>query len=116
MENFATTDNTILIELFVSRVGYDYSTQDYDGWPEWSDITKELWEELEHRLEGTRKLRVDYERLADEINEELKIQRQIVSNGNNAIVSYHAGICSGLNIALKLLEANTRSVDVENGK
>ena len=95
----------MLLRTFVMNVGFDYR-QDYRPHlhPEFSDKTKFLWEEIEKRMKGTRVLGFNRERCLREIREAIHRQEQHIRQGADYTTSYHVGIKSGLNSALKIVE------------
>lgn len=116
----AKLDNNLLVSMFVSNVGADYKT-DYSPHihPDFSDDTKALWSEIEVRIHGRETLDFDRKKFLSRCNEELKKQDDILNAGPDYSTSYHYGIRSGLNIALRIMsECLTASEDepeVQNG-
>ena len=109
----AKESNEFLLRFFVSCVGADYRT-DYSPhlWPEFSDDTVLLWDEIESRMKERKTLNFDREGCCDKIRAEIQRQKDICDSGDGGTTSYHYGIRSGLNLALRIInEAIT-----DNGK
>lgn len=114
MKNYATEDNEMLVRLLVSAVGHDYK-QDYKPhiYPNFSDDTVELWEEVERRMKAPVCLEFDREGFLTEIREEISKQSDILAGGPDYDTSYHVGVRSGLNLALRIAEKHIKESDQE---
>ncbi|MBR6982177.1 MAG: hypothetical protein IKH75_01365 [Ruminococcus sp.] len=101
----AADSDEMLLRTFVMNVGFDYH-QDYRPHlqPEFSEKTKFLWEEVEKRMKGTRVLGFNREKCLNEITEAIRNQEQQIRHGADYTTSYHVGIKSGLNTALRIVE------------
>ena len=109
----AKESNEFLLRFFVSCVGADYKT-DYSPhlWPEFSEDTVLLWDEIESRMKERKTLNFDREGCCDKIRAEIQRQKDICDSGDGSTTSFHYGIRSGLNLALRIInEAIT-----DNGK
>lgn len=108
----ARETNEMLVRQFVAAVGYDYR-QDYSPhiYPDFSDDTVAMWEEVESRMTAPECLSFDREECLAQIRNEDRNQQIIIGTGANYTTSYHVGIRSGLNFALKAIEQNVRSND-----
>jgi hypothetical protein len=100
----ARENNKDLLGLFVSCVGADYKT-DYSPhlWPEFSEDTVLLWNEIESRMNERKTLNFDREGCCNEILAEIQIQKDLCDSGEGSTTSYHYGIQSGLNLALRII-------------
>ena len=111
-DEVAKENNEFLLRYFVSCVGADYKT-DYSPhlWPEFSDDTILLWEEIESRLKERKTLNFDRESCCDEIRSEIQNQTRICENGDGSTISYHYGIKAGLNLALRIINKAVTATD-----
>lgn len=95
--------NEDLVSRFVAYVGADYKT-DYAPHihPRFSEDTRELWGEMKQRM--SRVVTVGFDRLFFEntMCAETKKQTDIIDSSPDYTTSYHVGIRSGLNLALKI--------------
>lgn len=108
----ARESNEMLLRRLVASVGYDYR-QDYSPHihPDFSDDTVAMWEEVERRMTAPKCLAFDREACIAQIREEDRNQRLIIGAGADYTTSYHVGIRSGLNFALKAINQNVRAED-----
>lgn len=115
-DDIAKMDNETLIGTFVSNVGYDYST-DYSphAYPDWSEETKDLWSEIENRMQKPTVLDFDGESCIGRIREEIQKQKDITDGQADYSTSYHVGIISGLNDAWRIIEESVRRGENEQG-
>lgn len=104
MRSIETEDNEMLLRRFVSEVGYDYK-KDYrpHAYPDFSENTVAMWEEIEKRMKAPITLDFDAEKCKSQIKDELDNQASMLKNGPDYSTSYHVGIVSGLNIALGIV-------------
>ena len=114
IEQIAKESNQSLIGLFVSNLRYDFST-DYAPsiYPEWSEDTVKLWNEIESRMEKPTVLTFDREKCIREIMEEINEQRRITKTPDYA-TSYHIGIIYGMTCAWKIIEENVHRGDTDD--
>lgn len=107
IKDAATEDNEMLLRRFVGMVGYDYIQHDKRNTsqihPDFSDDTRIFWKEIESRLKAPTTLNFDREQFLKEMGENIADQDYSVKHGQDYVKSYHAGIKSGLNIALGLM-------------
>ena len=101
----AKANNKDLLGYFVSCVGADYKT-DYAPavYPKFSDDTVVAWDEIESRMNERKTLAFDRNRCRSALFEEISKQNDILKGGVDYASSYHYGIKSGLNIALRIVE------------
>lgn len=111
IKDAATEDNEMLLRRFVGMVGYDYVQHDKRNTsqihPDFSEDTKIFWKEVEKRLNAPTTLNFDREQFLKRMDEEIKDQDYSVKHGQDYVKSYHAGIKSGLNIALSIADSCT---------
>ena len=111
-DNIARETNEMLVRRFVAAVGYDYR-QDYSPhiYPEFSEDTVALWEEIERRMTEPKCLNFYHDECVEEIRNDIKTQSDILNGGADYTTSYHYGVRSGLNMALTAIEKNVRLND-----
>ena len=97
-------ENSMLIRRFVASVGYDYRQNYPRAYPVFSDDTVAYWNEIEKRMKAPRCLRFQREDCLSELKAESKKQSDIVASGEHYVTSYHYGIQSGLNKAIRIIE------------
>ena len=109
-------DNGSIVGRFVAALGHDFHT-DYAPkvYPNWSDVTKALWGELESRMNEPQCLEFDREGCLSEINKERREQKTY-TNRIDATTSYHCGIISGLDIAYKKIEEHTHGHETRDNE
>lgn len=113
-DRIAREDNESLIARFVAAVGNDYH-EDYSPhlYPDFSENTVALWEEIENRLNAPTCLTFDRDGCLKDIKDELKKQEGILKNGVTCTTSYHVGIKSGLNLAWSIIEKHIKREEKE---
>lgn len=109
-DEIARETNEMLVRRFVAAVGYDYK-QDYSPhiYPDFSEDTVALWEEIERRMTSPECLNFHYDDCLAEIRSDIATQSDILNGGVDYATSYHYGIRSGLNMALGAIERNVRA-------
>lgn len=104
--------NEFLLRRFVANVGADYKT-DYSPhlWPEFSQETVELWNEIESRLKAPTCLNFDKDGFEEAVRREIEKQDNILKLGADYGTSFHYGVRGGLNLALRIAK-----IYIERGK
>ncbi len=104
-DRIAKESNKDLVGLFVAHVGADYRT-DYSPhlWPNFSEDTVKLWEEIEARMTGRTTLGFDRDRCENKLREAIQRQTDLLKGGPDSATSFHYGIRSGLNLAFRIVE------------
>ena len=112
MKDVEKETNEFLIRRFVGCVGYDYK-KNYSPhlWPDFSEDTVELWNEIESRLQAPTCLNFDRDAFQSTIKEEIEKQEKLLRGGPDYDTSYHYGIKSGLNFAWRIVEDNIRKAE-----
>ena len=112
----AQMSNEDLVGYFVSTVGADYKT-DYAPhlWPDFSKDTVALWSEIETRMTGRKTLNFDREDCKSKFREEIRKQVAILNGGPDYSTSYHYGIKSGLEMAIRIVEECITAGGDDNG-
>lgn len=100
-------EDEMLVRMLVAYAGADYKTE-YSPhlWPEFSEETIAVWEEIEKRMKGTRCLGFDREGCLRALREEIKKQEGILKGGADVGTSFHYGVKSGLNLAWRIIEGH----------
>ena len=110
-QDAASEDNEMLLRRFVGMVGYDYVTDHQkhtaNFHPEFSDDTKVFWEEIERRLNAPTVLDFDRDAYKKQIHAVVNKQEWYIKHGQAHMLSYHAGVKSGLQTALEIANKNT---------
>lgn len=113
-DQIAREDNEHIIGRFVAAVGRDYHKEYAPHlYPDFSEDTVALWEEIEKRLTAPTCLTFDRYGCLQEIRDELKQQEGILKQGATYTSSYHVGIKSGLNLALNIIEKHIKQEENE---
>lgn len=103
----AQESNEMLLRMFVSAIGYDYTMHNEKHTaqvhPDFSEDTVKLWKEIESRLKAPTCLAFDMDKAYEMFKEEIDKQCGIIEKNEYATQSYHAGIKRGLNIAYTIL-------------
>lgn len=107
-DKLAQESNEMILRIFVSAIGCDYiahhkkNTAQFH--PDFSEDTKSLWEEIESRLNAPTCLSFDIDAAYSMLNEEIEKQRGIINQNEYSTQSYHAGIKTGLNVAIQIMK------------
>ena len=112
VNEIAQETNDMLVRRFVAAIGYDYH-QDYSPhlYPKFSEDTVMLWNEIERRLQAPTCLDFDKDGTIAEIRAEAQKQTDILRGGPDYASSYHYGVRSGLQLALRIIEDHVRAAD-----
>ena len=117
-DSIAKEDDEMLIRYFVAGIGYDYiehhekhTSQIY---PDFSERTIDLWNEIKSRLKGTTVLDFDREGAIGELREKGKQQSLLCETADHTS-SYHYGLKSAYYEAIRIIEKHTRRAVDEEG-
>ena len=103
----AQESNEMLLRIFVSAIGYDYIAHHEKHTaqihPDFSEDTVKLWKEIESRLKAPTCLAFNIDKANEMLHEEIDKQHGIIEQAEYATQSYHAGIKTGLNVAISIM-------------
>lgn len=104
----AQESNEMILRFFVSAIGYDYiahhEKHTAQVHPDFSEDTVKLWKEIESRLKAPTCLTFDVDKAYEMLKEEIDKQYGIIQQNEYATQSYHAGIKTGLNVAIQIMK------------
>ena len=72
--------------------------------PDFSEDTVKLWKEIESRLKAPTCLTFDVDKAYEMLKEKIDKQYGIIQQNEYATQSYHAGIKTGLNVAIQIMK------------
>ena len=103
-------DDEMLVRYFCMHIGYDWKNKPNDAsiYPEWSKVTKAIWEEIKRRMHGTVVHEFDYDGAIEKLTDKADDLRYHLHRPS-AECSYFYGYIRALEEAKDIVRKARRS-------